>query len=279
MPPGSLVAVAGGFYVPRIMNPGIQGVKYPSSDALNARHPKPRWPRARPAEVIHVGIQRDVWDWVLFWLAVVAAAGALLGFWTWWVQQRRTPEIEFAWSTNWGEWRVKETQFVPMVTGTLDVQVVLINVGTGAARRLIINVVVPAWVDFPQPSPSWSDFQELGDGSHYRVGRSEDFYPAMDLVINLKLRVADDPQSIVAPAFMEVSVETEGLTPNGTRVLPSFAHKVGQQRAEFWNSPNWPGEKYWRWFRSVPRWVHTIPKDNVRCGPGRRVDRRAIDSD
>lgn len=231
----------------------------------------------------HVSVQRDMWDWILFWLAAVAAAGAGLAFWTWWVQQRRTPEIEFTWTTNWGEWRVDDTQYVPMTFGTLDVRVVLTNVGTGAARRLIINVVVPSWVDFPKPSANWSEFltvddPNIGSGTaHYRVGRSEDFYPAMDLVLNLKLRVSAELRD-VGLAHMQVSVETEGLTPNGTRLLPSFAHKVGEERAEFWNAPDWPGEKYWRWYRSLPRRVHTIPKDNVRCGPGRRIDRRPIDS-
>jgi hypothetical protein len=96
--------------------------------------------------VILVATQRDAWDWALFWLAVIAASGAVLGFWTWWVQQRRTPEIEFSWSTNWGGWGVDDTQYIPVATRTLDVRLVLINVGTGAARRLVINVKVPSWV-------------------------------------------------------------------------------------------------------------------------------------
>jgi hypothetical protein len=157
--------------------------------------------------------------------------------------------------------------------------------GTGAARRLVINVKVPSWVDFPAQSPRWSEFHDLrdpnsgSDGGHFRVVRADDFYPALDLIMNLKLRVGGDPSRILSPGFIEVSVETEGLTPNGTRLFPSFAHKVGKERAEFWNSPDWPGEKYWRWYRSLPRRVHAIPKDHVRCGPGKRIDRRPIAAD
>jgi hypothetical protein len=162
---------------------------------------------------------------------------------------------------------------------------VLTNVGTGAARRLVINVVVPPWVDFAKPSPQWSELSEADvptietDGALaiYRVGRSEDFYPAMDLVVKLELEVRRTHRAHAGPSHMEVSVETEGLTPNGTRLLPSFAHKVGTQRAEFWTAQEWPGPKYWRWFRSIPRRIETIPIENVWCGPGRRIDRRSID--
>ena len=117
----------------------------------------------------------------------------------------------------------------------------------------------------------------VGTLAIYRVGRSEDFYPAMDLVVKLELEVRRTHRAHAGPSHMEVSVETEGLTPNGTRLLPSFAHKVGTQRAEFWTAQEWPGPKHWRWFRSIPRRIETIPIENVWCGPGRRIDRRSID--
>jgi hypothetical protein len=110
----------------------------------------------------------------------------------------------------------------------------------------------------------------------YRVGGSEDFFPGMDLVIELDLGVAPQAWERSSTSHIEVSVETEGLTPNGTRRFPSYAHKVGQDRAAFWNAKDWPGENYWSRFRGVPRLIKTIPKENVRCGPGRRIDRRPI---
>lgn len=230
-------------------------------------------------------------NWALFALAVLATLGALVAVLTWWTQLRRTPEVEFTWrrGDQLTEWKVREKVTIPKSGGQL-VHLALTNVGIGSARLLVINIVVPAWIDLVshdkkaslemtavEPAVGHSEPE-----AHFVAIKTENFLSAMDLMtsftLSARLGAPEMLQDgiVATDFFVAVSVEAEGLTPNGRRVIPSFAHKTGKARVDFWhNTDEWPGQKYWPWYRGL-RQVRTMPEANVRCGPGKRMDRREI---
>lgn len=264
-------------YGPRVLEAMMRGLQ---SAVLHVLSPDAQL----PSGPIHVVTERDGWDWAGIVLAGVAAVGAAVIVFTWWTKQRRTPEVQFSWRANGQAWSSDGVQTIPRF-GALDVQLGLTNVGTGAAKRLVINVVVPSWVKLTvvsrKPGPILTaDEPNVGfsaTAARYRVLRSKDFFPAMDLAVRFSLGTATQTPPGVS-SWVVVSVEAEGLTANGVRGWPSFlAPKPAEKRVEFWGSPDWRRLRYRPPY--LPGWLRRAkvePRNEVRCGPGRRMVRRPI---
>jgi hypothetical protein len=238
-----------------------------------------------------------IWDISLFVLAAIAAAGALLAVWLWILQLRRTPEVRFDWWIDGtDEWHPHRSVQIELGK-PLRLHLVISNVGTGAADGAIINVLAPSFMhilamdsrtgeDLPNYAATDNVVHDPPDNHvTWVASRVREFYPSLPVIISLGFAVENTGhihQERDHVYYLAVSFEAVGLPASGTRLLPSWAHRVPGEKSwpnwgkdDFWGQEDFPGEKYRRSFRRVK----ALPKNHVRAGPGKRQDRRPITVD
>ena len=216
--------------------------------------------------------------------SIVTIVGVVLALWLWWSQVRKVPEVKFTWhrfERDEVEWLPTEPEEVS-VGVTYKLRCVLTNVGTGsAAPVLIINVIVPRFMglNFTDRQGTKSPVRTArevavdfppDDEARFVVIRNEEFFPTMPLLVEANVFVdKDDPANFEwgREYYLAVSVEALGMTPNGTRRGRS---RVARLDAEHWTRKQWPGSPY----RMEWRKIEASPKESVRSGPGKRIDRR-----
>jgi len=233
-------------------------------------------------KVVPVQVHRDVWDWVLFGLAVLAAAAAAVALLTWWSKLRRIPEVGFRWQKpGGGVWMPEEKLRLPG-PGNVGFRVALDNVGAAAASLVVVNVMVPDFLSVQ----SWDrDGKErrVYESSDVAIGcppdhnvrffvvRTEEFVPAIAFFVEFSVTVQPTyPPDTPRTFYFAVSAESEGFSRSGHRCIPSFGLA---RHPEFWSNEEWPGKPFPWW---PPRQIKTRPRETVRAGPGRRIDRRPV---
>jgi hypothetical protein len=216
--------------------------------------------------------------------SIVTILGVVLALWLWWSQVRKVPEVRFTWH-RFGR---GEVEWLPAAAEELEVGVpyrlrcVLTNVGTGpAAPVLVINVIVPSFMGLRFIDRQGTEYkvhtaQEVAvdfppnNQVRFVVIRNEEFFPSMPVLVEVDVFV--DRANLASfeqgrQHYVAISAEAAGMTPNGKRRLPSWAARTD---AEHWSRREWPGPSYRREWRKIV----TSPKESVRCGPGKRIDRR-----
>jgi len=228
-----------------------------------------------------VRTERDTWDWVLYWLSVAAALSAIVALWTWWTNLRRVPEVGFRWEMPNGEsWGPRET--VSLRPGdAVEMRVVLDNLGSAAASLLIVNVMVPRFLDLrsedrdgnsrhPHPSADVAIGCPPDHAVTFVVARTEEFVPGIAYIVRYRVTVPKElSPSNPRDFYFAVSAEAERFRRSGHLIIPSFGVAASPT---FWNQLEWPGGRYPWW---PPRQIRTRP-ETVRAGPGRRIDRRHV---
>ena len=232
--------------------------------------------------VIVVRTERDAWDWLLFGLSVLAAASALVALWTWWTRLRRVPEVGFHWEKSDGTSWAPDEKVVIRRDSTNDFRVILHNVGAAAASLVVINVIVPRFLELsssdrdgkirmPHRSTEVAVDCPPDDEVWFIVARTEEFVPGIALIVRFSVKVPTDlPTDAYDSFFFAVSAESEGFTRSGHMRIPSFGVAA---HPDFWSNRDWPGRSYPWW---PPRQIKTEPQGSVRIGPGRRIDRRKV---
>jgi hypothetical protein len=210
----------------------------------------------------------------------------LIAIWVWIAQQRSTPEVRFSWRKPRTDGSPQE-RWYPNDCVRLKpdqkyrIRINLTNIGTGPAAKTVINIIVPAWMDLEPDFGSADAAKTAHDPAvgnlpsnemKYAVKISEEFFPGLPVVCDFSLSYRSlssesDPSRCY---FIAASVEAHELTASGRRFIPSWAQRIGGDDKDHWNQANWPGRRYRRSFRRVT----ADPRESVRCGPGRRVDRR-----
>jgi hypothetical protein len=231
-----------------------------------------------PGLVVHVA--RDGWDWLFYGFSLFAALGVSLAFWTWFTQLRRTPEVQFLWEwSNAGDWNPNVPAKVLNAFGPKRIRVHLVNVGTGSGARLVINVLVPDWLQLDvnrDHGPSIvrpTDDPAVGAGRGiYQLIVKENFIPGTATLVEFTITVPVMHDSPPKGGFVAISVAAEGFIRTGRRLLPSLATRIPTPGDDFW--ADWSRKKYKRKVRIV----RAMP-DEVKAGPGQRSDRRAVEFD
>jgi hypothetical protein len=226
---------------------------------------------------IHVA--RDGWDWLFYGFSIFAALGAALAFWTWFTQLRRTPEVRFLWSWGQSDWSPTDSTKVLNAFGSKSIRVHLVNVGTGTAAKLSINVIVPDWLQLevnrdhdpsavrPTDDPSVGSKRGI-----YQVIAKENFIPGGAVLVEFTITVPAKRDCPPESGFVVISVASDGFTRTGHRLWPSLATRIPAPGDDFW--ADWSIKKYKRKIRRV----RAMPNE-VKAGPGQRSDRRAVEID
>lgn len=248
----------------------------------------------QPLPVHVVSQQRDIWDWALIVVGLVAGIGAVIAIWTWIIQQRKTPEVAFRWKYEDKLWTDEPALFG--VDRDNRIQVDLINVGTGAAPGAIANLMVPAWMEIEYKSdetdkwlPNFTAHEVAVSSGPKKIEmkwvgvRIREFYPSVPFVMSFSVKIQERTVKHNDSYFVAASIEGDGFNASGHRRWPSWAHRLPTQISNesssssalpddpgFWEQPQWPGRRYRRRLRQV----RALPSKTVRCGPGKRVDRR-----
>jgi hypothetical protein len=235
------------------------------------------------AAVVLVRSERDGWDWFLFGLSVIAALSAVIALWTWWTRLRRVPEVAFGWEKPDGTaWPPGEHITLRRGTAT-RFRVVLNNVGAASASLVVINVIVPKFLElsstdrddkprFVHASGDVAVNCPPDDAVWFVAAHTAEFVPGIALIVPFSVKVPVDlPDHLPESFFFAVSAESERFTRSGHMRIPSFGVAANP---EFWTNRTWPGRTYPWW---PPRQIRTQPRRSVRAGPGRRIDRRPVD--
>ncbi len=223
---------------------------------------------------------RDVADWVLYGVALLAAVAAVVGFLGWISEQRKRPEFRFRWSQPNGEaWGPCDVPVFRVGT-EYTLLVAIDNIGNGTAERAIINIVFPEFVELSF---------DMGRGEIVRGGRSADASvglppkhhvhflvppmfpstPGLTSLFDFKLKVVRDPTSewTPGPFHAAASLEDPRLNAKGRRRLGVLVVPLDG----YPSVPDpWPGPP----LRRVLSKAVADPELSVRVLPGRRVDRR-----
>ena len=236
-----------------------------------------------------IAVTRDFWDWAVVFVTLLAGLAALIAIWVWVGQKRQTPEVRFSWrkpavsGADLERWYPGDlVELAPHQT--YRVRVNITNIGTGPADKIVINLMTPGWMQIQQCNSATSTGSQIAheswvtnpptDELKYIVMTPDSFFPGLQIVCEFAISFTDsDPTGPTGNRYhLAASVEAHELIGSGRRWIPSLAQRVGEDDRPHWKQVEWPGKKYRRW----PRRVSADPKESVRCGPGKRIDRRAF---
>ncbi len=234
----------------------------------------------RPVEPV-LRVQRDPWDWVLFSLSVLAALAAAVALSTWWSRLRRVPEVGFRWETPDGNPWIPNQTFAlqPRIS---NFRVILDNVGAAAASLVVVNVIVPHFLEIESKNDDGSprnvhEASEVAVGCppdhkvRFFVAQTETFVPGIAVIFRFRVTVpASLPTGTPRNFYFAVSAESERFSRSGHLLIPSLGVVTNPA---FWLNEKWPGKRHPWW---PPRRIKTSPGMTVRAGPGRRIDRRQV---
>jgi hypothetical protein len=233
-----------------------------------------------------VTVERDVWDWLLYAVTVLAAVTAIIVFLGWAAELRRRPEIQFQWRlspdgdpihlTIWPPDHVPEIE----ATQPLLVEAAVQNTGDKAGRDTLINFVVPDCFDLRQPvapeaKPLHAVNEAAGLPPDYRVvffaPRPGLWTPANWHLLQYELRYLADQCDRPFQVRLLSRVLDSRFNSRGRRLLPSIVPPLENQDAPV-GTP-WPPGPAKR--RRVRR-ARAEPRGRVACLPGERSDVRDL---
>jgi len=107
-----------------------------------------------------VQVSRDGWDWVSLFAGLGLFATGIVTFGFWFLQIRRRPEADIAWSYSWEghdgpytDWAPKDGLELP-VERCLYIRVNATNCGDAPAANAMTNIVVPECLDLTRHATS-----------------------------------------------------------------------------------------------------------------------------
>ncbi len=233
-----------------------------------------------------VTVERDVWDWLLYAVTVLAAVTAIVVFLAWAAELRRRPEVRFYWRLSpdgdpahlaiWPPGQVPKIK----ATQPFLVEAAIQNTGDKAGRDTLINFVVPDCFDLrqraaPEVEPPHATNDTAGLPPDNRVvffaPRPEPWTPVNWHLRQYRLRyVADQCKRPLAVRLL-FTVTDSRFNSRGWRWLPSIVPSLESQGAPV-GTPWPPGPAK----RRTVRWARAEPRGRVACLPGERSDVRDL---
>jgi hypothetical protein len=244
-------------------------------------------------EAFPVTVERDVWDWLLYALSVIAATTAIVAFLVWVSELRRRPEIRFQWKLSPDGDPAKlalwSPDYVPEFSPTqlFLVEAAIQNTGDKAGGDTLINFVVPDCFDLRQPGrPEAKHLTATnvtaGFPPEYRVvfaaPRAEPWTPGNWYLWQFRLqystgRQCDRPFRV----RLLFDVSDSRFNSHGRRWLPSRLPPSETPEASAGTPwPPVPTRRRWRLASWRIRWVRAAPRGRVVCSPGDRRDIRDL---
>jgi hypothetical protein len=244
-------------------------------------------------EALPVTVERDVGDWVLYALSVVAAVTAIFAFSIWALELRRRPEIGFHWEFSAdgdpAKLAVWPPDYVPEIDPTQPflVQAAILNTGDKAGSDTLTNFVAPECFDLcqlgrPDAEHLTSKHATAGLPPDYRVvfaaPRAEPWTPGNWYLWQYRLQYSSAKpwdQPLQVRLLFEVS--DSRFNSRGRRWLPSLLPPPEPQDASAGTPwPPAPTIPRWRMALRRVRCVHATPRGRVVCSPGARRDTRDL---
>jgi len=243
-------------------------------------------------EAFPVTVERDVWDWLLYVLSLVAATTAIVLFLPWALERRRRPETRFYWRLSPdgdpAHLAVWEPDDVPEIKAAQPflVEAAIQNTGDKAGGDTLINFVASDCFDLrqweaPEVQPLHAGNATAGLPPDNRVvffaPRAEPWAPPNWHMRHYQLRyVADQP---VQPLRFRLlfTVSDSRFNSGGRRWLPSIVPPLESRDASAgmpW--PPVPTQRRWRIAGRRIGWVRPAPLGRVACLPGERSDVRDL---
>jgi hypothetical protein len=236
---------------------------------------------------LSVTVERDAWDWFLYFVSLLAAITAIVLFLPWALERRRRPEVRIDWALSLDGNPAKldhwPADHVPHITPDqgVSVGVAVHNVGDRASQAALTNFVVPDCFDLRSyadldAKPASAGNPTAGLPPEYRVAyfapRLEPWTPGNSFLYVYRLTYPTSHHHRDQPlrARLLFDVTDSRFNRSGRRWLPSLVPplELGHAKA----GEPWPPRSQ----RPRLHWVQAEPRSRVACSPGSRRDVRDL---
>jgi hypothetical protein len=241
---------------------------------------------------IHVMVERDGWDKLIYGISLAAAIAALIGFMSWALERHRRPELQISWEISGSTARSDSQAWGPNNDSTVKpkhmfqageerrVSVIVTNIGDRALEHAGVNFLVPECFSledsrnpehkpFPARDPNL-DYppEHQGTALYHEISYCP---PGDTRLFMYRLKYTEQAPTESATRRVLFQVSDHHMNTSGKRIIPFFIgfHKEPNGGpGSAWPPPPERGNPFKFWFRP--------PFNHIYYSRGTRKDVRQV---